>query len=492
MAVESFGTRPSSEVFLSSVGTGLSITLIYFGIAGNLFALSSSQGLEGVASAASAVVFSGTLVALYALLVAQADRISTMNLKRFIYAGSLLCAAPVLCAAALAGNVVLGGAPSVAVSCVLACVYAVGVAAFRCAGVRDLRFAESSNVLFATVAVMTALGVGVVLGSLLDEMGRRALVIGVLVLDVVFYGFSGGIAPEGDQVDSATSKGNLKLDPKTAVSYGLTGVIIAFTLASGVDACGFSKTLLMLGVAIVLAVVVAAAFVLAGKKSLLLLSPTYRMTLVPLVALVLVLPAVSGKAWAAAFVCSLAVLFLRDFSRVLNRLVVVAEAQFQPMHVYAWTSFPLVFGLFAGLVLFEVLQAAGASLYAGSALIVILLCVAAVVAPYGCDPQSMPLREVEPHEENPGREGYWRRACEEIASEAGLTPRETDVAVPLSRGRSADVIAQSLGISVYTVKTHISNVYRKTATASQQDFMSLVEARFDAIKRDALSPKERL
>ncbi len=53
-----------------------------------------------------------------------------------------------------------------------------------------------------------------------------------------------------------------------------------------------------------------------------------------------------------------------------------------------------------------------------------------------------------------------------------LTPREADVLELLQNGRSNAEIAQSLHVSVETVRTHASRVYRKLGVASRRELRS--------------------
>ena len=86
----------------------------------------------------------------------------------------------------------------------------------------------------------------------------------------------------------------------------------------------------------------------------------------------------------------------------------------------------------------------------------------------------------------------WRRACESVAREEGLTPRECDIFQILSHGRSANVIARELDISVYTVKSHMYNIYRKLDIETQQDLIDRVEDERMRIKREVEEPHVRL
>lgn len=66
-------------------------------------------------------------------------------------------------------------------------------------------------------------------------------------------------------------------------------------------------------------------------------------------------------------------------------------------------------------------------------------------------------------------------ACKIVGSEYGLTPREVEILVPLSKGRNRTVIGDQLLLSPNTVKTHIRNIYQKTGVHSQQELIDLVE-----------------
>jgi DNA-binding CsgD family transcriptional regulator len=56
--------------------------------------------------------------------------------------------------------------------------------------------------------------------------------------------------------------------------------------------------------------------------------------------------------------------------------------------------------------------------------------------------------------------------CQAFASAHGLTPREWETAALIAEGRSYKETAFELGISIKTVKAHMSRVYEKTGAAS--------------------------
>ncbi|MDO4290255.1 MAG: helix-turn-helix transcriptional regulator [Eggerthellaceae bacterium] len=72
-------------------------------------------------------------------------------------------------------------------------------------------------------------------------------------------------------------------------------------------------------------------------------------------------------------------------------------------------------------------------------------------------------------------ESPWRRACNGIARQYQLSPRETEIFFMVAKGRNAEYIQQELVISTHTAKTHIANIYRKLDVHSSQELLDLVE-----------------
>ena len=79
------------------------------------------------------------------------------------------------------------------------------------------------------------------------------------------------------------------------------------------------------------------------------------------------------------------------------------------------------------------------------------------------------------------KSGWWMAqpmgedTCKTIASNRGLSARETEVFMLLAKGRNCSYISKQLVISEPTVKTHMRNVYRKLGVHSQQALLDLVE-----------------
>ena len=64
--------------------------------------------------------------------------------------------------------------------------------------------------------------------------------------------------------------------------------------------------------------------------------------------------------------------------------------------------------------------------------------------------------------------------AEHLREMFGLTAAEARVAMKLLEGLDQKAIAQALGISFFTVRAHLSQIYQKTHTARQAEFVALV------------------
>lgn len=66
-------------------------------------------------------------------------------------------------------------------------------------------------------------------------------------------------------------------------------------------------------------------------------------------------------------------------------------------------------------------------------------------------------------------------ACESVCARFALTPREREVFMLLAKGRNAEYIQSALCISSHTVKTHISNIYKKIDVHSAQELLDAID-----------------
>lgn len=72
-----------------------------------------------------------------------------------------------------------------------------------------------------------------------------------------------------------------------------------------------------------------------------------------------------------------------------------------------------------------------------------------------------------------GRVGVEGR-CADLAGRAALSPREAEVLSYLGRGHGSAFIAEELGISENTVRTHVRHIYEKLGVASREELLTLV------------------
>lgn len=91
--------------------------------------------------------------------------------------------------------------------------------------------------------------------------------------------------------------------------------------------------------------------------------------------------------------------------------------------------------------------------------------------PARCRAEIISVRPVQ----KPDAKALFRKACEGVAREYGLTVRETDVCVCLAKGKSTVSAAESLNLSNATVKSHANNIYRKLGIHTRDQLIDLVE-----------------
>lgn len=75
----------------------------------------------------------------------------------------------------------------------------------------------------------------------------------------------------------------------------------------------------------------------------------------------------------------------------------------------------------------------------------------------------------------PRAEEVFQYKAQLIAKRYGLTQREFDVFLLLSKGRSNKLIEERLFISSHTVDSHVTHIYRKCGVHSRQEIMDLIE-----------------
>ena len=98
-------------------------------------------------------------------------------------------------------------------------------------------------------------------------------------------------------------------------------------------------------------------------------------------------------------------------------------------------------------------------------------------------PCAEPVPEPEPDEPaEQHNKGLWTKSCKDLAEANKLSKRERDVLFLLAKGRSIDYIANDLGISFNTAKSHIRHVYVKLGVHSKQELLNIIEEHRNAIR----------
>ena len=77
--------------------------------------------------------------------------------------------------------------------------------------------------------------------------------------------------------------------------------------------------------------------------------------------------------------------------------------------------------------------------------------------------------------EIPMRLTSWKNRCAILSKRIGLSPRQEEVLVLLSRGYSAKYIEEHLFISYHTVKSHIHSIYQKAGVHSREELIEMIE-----------------
>ena len=284
---------------------------------------------------------------------------------------------------------------------------------------------------------------------------------------------------------------NIKFDMRTSASLFITATAYGFCLSVIAEFGEIGFTIVAASI-LLAAILAAVSMVFLGDHGV-LLGTIFRWMCPVLTAGFVVMPFASGFVLHACATLVLAVCVVCLMSLLVTLVQVKIRFKVQPVYACARVLVPCAWGALLGLVAaiveYELAGVIGsAALVVLSMLIVVLLSVSAAVAPYGIDMLTMPIEpdsEAEEPEDEERDLHAWKTACDKIAKEYGLTPREIDVFMLLAKGRNAKVIERELFISVYTIKGHNNNIYRKLGVKSQQELIDMVES----YRREIWKPK---
>lgn len=482
---------PSSDVLLGAIGYGMAIALFYIVFFGDaLVDIAYGSSLSGVPVLAGL----SALLICTVLSLRYSDRLSQIGTRKLLFPSALVLAS----AFGVSAFMEQAGIASIALSCIVWAVAGVALALFLTVWSEYVANREKETLLASFIIAFAVAGAGMVAVSFLEPTARLVALIAAPLLSAVFFVTMSQGIESGRFVTRRESSENMHLDWRSSLSYSIIGVVIGSLIQSIGRSFPASGALLEPGWGVLGAVVVSMLVIRAKSGSWILLGPVERITFPLLVALLLTLPFVSGPAAVGCVVVLMTVLFMRDLARIVNRSILAIEFEAQSCHLYSRTALPFYLGLSVGVVLDLIFALAVPSFYAiaSSLVLTVLLSVGIAVVPYGADPLTMPFAPSPAADEGLSDDhigqGLWRKACEHVAESVGLTPRECEIFHLLSRGRSATVIARELGISVYTVKSHTYNVYRKLDIEAQQDLIDRVQNERMQIKREIEEPHVRL
>lgn len=88
-----------------------------------------------------------------------------------------------------------------------------------------------------------------------------------------------------------------------------------------------------------------------------------------------------------------------------------------------------------------------------------------------------------PARQAPGEKDPRRGACSTLAGKHGLSQRELDVLVLLADGRDVPFVADALGISANTAKSHVQHIYQKLGVHTRQGLITLVADAAETARR---------
>lgn len=147
------------------------------------------------------------------------------------------------------------------------------------------------------------------------------------------------------------------------------------------------------------------------------------------------------------------------------------------LHLVCTIQACLYLGLLAGHVIGWVATSSGAMDYAmlSVAALALVVVLAIMVTLFGIGPLERTRTAAPKPDEETASMGHWKARCREVAREAGLSARETEVFMLLAKGRGIEHIQGKLCISSHTVKSHVYNIYRKMGISSREELLDAVE-----------------
>ena len=416
------------------------------------------------------------------------DRIESMRSVRVFIAGSFLLSVFVMLRCATR----VMGITSLIVIVPLEAVCGIAYAIVLIMWIADVWAFERlvvARVMFLSLCI--AAGLSALVSIIPTILLRYATIALCLVLSTFSYLAARPHLDDEQFVSRKETLDNIKFDMRTSIALAVIAMAYGLCLSLSTE-FGDTSFALIAGSFLVSAIIVGVGMTAFGDRSV-LLSTFFRWIFPVLTVGFIAMPFASGFVLGACAV----VVFSACFTCLMSLLVTLVQVKLrfnvQPAYACARVLMPWAIGMVAGLIV--ALAAAwitddysGPGLIATSIVAVVLFSLSTAIAPYGIDALTMPIEpetEDEQVDDESNQMHAWKTACEEVAREGGLTSREIDVFMLLAKGRNAKVIERELFISVYTIKGHNNNIYRKLGVKSQQELIDLVENR----RRDLWKPK---
>ena len=295
-----------------------------------------------------------------------------------------------------------------------------------------------------------------------------------------------GIACERDAMDRPPTRPLRSLTAFTKLfvligAYGLAfGTMQAFTYTESSAAIPFGLRACAICLGTLLALVVCLNPNASKTHSV------FRVAL-PIIACGLLLLSVVGEDRAIAGMIVIVGFRLFDTLSIAILLRIAALHDLPSTATFAVGRLANTLGTFGGWVLVSILARTvvfdGSVLTAaGAILLLILLVTSGALLDAGDEPGASATAAPTSAPPTAVQGGRWTRQCALVATQYGLSPRESEVMRLLAKGRDAAYIATFFVISPYTAKTHIHNVYKKLGIHSQQELIDLVEAAAASLK----------
>lgn len=157
--------------------------------------------------------------------------------------------------------------------------------------------------------------------------------------------------------------------------------------------------------------------------------------------------------------------------------VFASRLSVSPTRIVCTAVFGVMLGQFTGSVIGAMVVAHVASDFGLAMVSMACMFVILVAALFGFSEDALgsfwiAMRPFDPVQQQMSK---FKRACLRLSAARGLTPREQEIMLLLSRGRNRAAISEQLYISEGTAKTHIKNIYRKMGVHSQQALIDMIE-----------------